>query len=133
MMTSRATIGVTAINTRAACTNQGFITCVPNERLDVYQIYYWLAENKSKLIALASGATFKEINRSTFRQLPIAVPDTGLVSAFAQQLEPIGTQLENLLSKNQILRHTRDLLLPQLFSGQSVVPWIRETSLAEGG
>jgi len=29
MMTSRATIGVVAINKSAACTNQGFITCVP--------------------------------------------------------------------------------------------------------
>ena len=33
MMTSRATIGVVAINTKPACTNQGFITCIPNQKL----------------------------------------------------------------------------------------------------
>jgi type I restriction enzyme S subunit len=38
MMTSRATIGVVAINTQEACTNQGFITCIPNERVSAYQI-----------------------------------------------------------------------------------------------
>jgi type I restriction enzyme S subunit len=32
MMTSRATIGVIAINVTQACTNQGFITCIPNNR-----------------------------------------------------------------------------------------------------
>ena len=31
MLTSRATIGAIAINTHEACTNQGFITCAPNE------------------------------------------------------------------------------------------------------
>lgn len=31
MMTSRATVGVVAINTAPACTNQGFITCMPTE------------------------------------------------------------------------------------------------------
>ena len=39
MMTSRATIGVTAINTQTACTNQGFITCLPNEALSEW--YGW--------------------------------------------------------------------------------------------
>jgi hypothetical protein len=73
MMTSRATIGVTAINTRPACTNQGFITCVPNEALSLYQIYFWISENKEKILMLASGATFKEINKTTFRELPILV------------------------------------------------------------
>ena len=31
MMTSRATIGAIGINLTPACTNQGFITCIPNE------------------------------------------------------------------------------------------------------
>jgi len=40
MMTSRATIGVVAVNTEVAATNQGFITCLPNEGFSVHQLYY---------------------------------------------------------------------------------------------
>jgi len=118
MMTSRATIGVVAINTKSACTNQGFITCVPNETLSAYQIYFWLAENKEKIISLASGATFKEINRATFRKLSIAVPGATTSRRFNEMLVPICKQIENLIVRNANLRKTRDLLLPKLISGE---------------
>ena len=120
MMTSRATIGVTAINTQPACTNQGFITCVPNERMSSYQIYYWLQENKAKIIGLASGATFKEISRGTFRELSVLVPDSESACRFNDAVTPIGRQIEILLSKNRLLRQTRDLLLPKLISGENI-------------
>jgi type I restriction enzyme, S subunit len=118
MMTSRATIGVVAINTQPACTNQGFITCIPNEKLSAYQIYFWLEESKEKINTLASGATFKEINKATFRKLPIVIADTTASKQFNEMLLPIGKQIENLIARNAILRQTRDLLLPKLISGE---------------
>lgn len=118
MMTSRATLGVTAINATPACTNQGFITCVPNERLSVYQLYFWVAENLEKIINLAGGATYKEIRKTTFREMPILVPDEETTAKFVKVVEPIGQQIENLQRKNANLRETRDLLLPRLVSGE---------------
>ena len=121
MMASRATIGVVAINTQPACTNQGFITCIPNERLSAYQIYFLLDENKEKINTLASGATFKEINKATFRKLPIVIADTTTNKRFDEMLAPIGKQIENLIARNVILRQTRDLLLSKLISGEVAV------------
>lgn len=118
MMTSRATIGVTAINTVPACTNQGFITCVPNDRVSAYQLYFWVEDNKDRIVTLASGATFKEINKTTFRGLPILVADEGTNRRFVETIEPLGKQIENLQNKNNNLRRTRDLLLPKLVSGE---------------
>ena len=118
MMTSRATIGVTAINTQPACTNQGFITCIPNDNLSVYQIYYWLLENRENISILASGATFKEINKTTFKQLPIIIPDISISNQFNKKIQPIFKLLENLTEKNSNLKKTRDLLLPKLISGE---------------
>jgi type I restriction enzyme S subunit len=118
MMTSRATIGVTAINTKPACTNQGFITCVPNNRISAYQLYFWIEDNKDKIILLASGATFKEINKTTFRSLPMLVADKDTHRHFVETLDPVGKQIENLQAKNETLRHTRNLLLPKLISGE---------------
>ncbi len=118
MMTSRATIGVVAINTKEACTNQGFITCIPNEWLSTYQLYFWICENKEKIISVASGATYKEINRTEFRELPIILPSSELTRRFTELIGPIGKQIENLQSKNTNLHRTRDLLLPKLISGE---------------
>jgi type I restriction enzyme S subunit len=118
MMTSRATIGVTSINTTEACTNQGFITCIPNKLVSVYQLYFWILENKDKIISLASGATYKEINRTEFREFLIEVPDHNINDNFLKIISPIGKQIENLIKRNKILRRTRDLLLPKLVSGQ---------------
>ncbi|MEH7574314.1 restriction endonuclease subunit S, partial [Cytobacillus firmus] len=42
MMTSRATIGEISINREPSTTNQGFITLIPNENFNLYQLYFWL-------------------------------------------------------------------------------------------
>jgi type I restriction enzyme S subunit len=46
MMTSRATIGAIGINLTPACTNQGFITCIPNEAYPLAYLYHWLKLGK---------------------------------------------------------------------------------------
>ena len=118
MMTSRATIGVVAINTKLACTNQGFITCIPNEQLSAYQIYFWIIESLEKISNLASGSTFKEINKTTFRNLPIIIAEQIIRNNFVKLITPVCKQIENLQAKNTNLRQTRDLLLPRLISGE---------------
>jgi type I restriction enzyme S subunit len=118
MMTSRATIGVVAINTNLACTNQGFVTCIPNDLVSAFQLYFWMLDNKEKIVGIASGATYKEINRTEFRDLPILVAETGANKKFVEVVRPICNQIENLQAKNSNLRGTRDLLLPKLVSGE---------------
>lgn len=130
MMTSRATIGVRAINTTEACTNQGFITCIPNARVSAYQIYFWIADNLETITTVASGATFKEINKTTFRALPIAVPDHQVATRFEEAVGPIFKQIETLQRTNDALRETRDLLLPRLVTGEIDVSTLEPDSEA---
>lgn len=121
MMTSRATIGVVSINTTEACTNQGFITCIPNEKVSLYQIYFWILNSLEKINNVASGATFKEISRGNFRKFDFIIPDEKTKKKFDKIMLPIGRQIEILLAKNTNLRQTRDLLLPRLVSGEIAV------------
>ncbi|MCB1087723.1 MAG: restriction endonuclease subunit S [Verrucomicrobiae bacterium] len=118
MLTSRATIGAIAINTVPACTNQGFITCLPNDRVPVYFLYQWLKANVETFISHASGATFKEISKGVFRTLNFLLPPPELVARYEVAVSPVSEQLLNLQRRNQTLRQTRDLLLPKLLSGQ---------------
>jgi type I restriction enzyme S subunit len=118
MMTSRATLGVIAINTTEACTNQGFITCIPSERFPLYTLYHWLKENVEYFISLGSGATFKEITKGVFKTIELVVPAQDIVIHFEDTVRPFALQVLNLQRKNTTLRRTRDLLLPKLISGQ---------------
>jgi type I restriction enzyme S subunit len=118
MLTSRATIGAISINTREACTNQGFITCLPNANVPLYFLFHWLKDNVAQFERLASGATFKEISRGVFKTIGFIHPESRLVDAFESTAKPLGQEILTLQRKNQNLRQARDLLLPRLLSGQ---------------
>ena len=118
MLTSRATIGAIAINSYQACTNQGFITCLPNERVPLYFLFHWLKESVPTFQRMASGATFKEISRGVFKTIDFLQPPAKLTHGFESIVAPVTEQILMLERKNQNLRRTRDLLLPRLLSGQ---------------
>jgi len=118
MLTSRATIGVIAITTQEATTNQGFITCVPNNRVTTPFLYFWLDSNVDRFLQLAGGATFKELRKSTFRELPLAVPPERLMTEFTTTVSAHLALIANLIEQNRVLRDVRDLLLPRLVSGE---------------
>ncbi|WP_031406904.1 restriction endonuclease subunit S [Thiomonas sp. FB-Cd] len=118
MLTSRATIGAIAINTYPACTNQGFITCLPNEQVPLYYLFHWLTENVQTFQRMASGATFKEISRGVFKTIDFLQPPDELVGRFETLAAPMAEQVLALQRQIQNLRRTRDLLLPRLLSGQ---------------
>jgi type I restriction enzyme S subunit len=121
MLTSRATIGAIAVNTQQACTNQGFITCLPNERVPLYFLLHWVIENVPTFQRMASGATFKEISRGVFKTIDFLQPPAGVVLQFESLVAPLAEQVLSLQRQAQNLRRTRDLLLPRLLSGQIAV------------
>ena len=116
LMSSRATIGLLTINTKEACTNQGFITMLPNDKLSVYQLYFWVKDNMDLIISKANGSTFKEISKSNFRDLEIVVPNS--IENYIEQSKDIFEQIKNNTSENQTLIQLRDTLLPKLISGE---------------
>jgi len=118
MLTSRATIGIVAINTTQACTNQGFITCIPSDSFSTYQIYFWMLENVEMFKTLATGSTFKELIKSVFKKFLIAVPHPQIAMIFNETINPLALEILSLQKKQVLLKRTRDLLLPKLISGQ---------------
>lgn len=124
LMSSRATIGLLTINTREACTNQGFITMLPNDKLTIYQLYFWVKYNMDLIISKANGSTFKEISKSNFRDLEIVVPNS--IDNYIEQSKDIFEQIKNNTSENQTLTQLRDTLLPKLISGEVRLKEFRE-------
>ena len=74
LLTSRATIGFTAISTVPICTNQGFVNFICGPDLIPEYLAYWLRTQREKMIQHAGGTTFKEIARGTLRKFEIPLP-----------------------------------------------------------
>jgi type I restriction enzyme, S subunit len=118
MLTSRATIGAIGINLTPACTNQGFITCIPNARYPLSYLYHWIKLAKPHFELLAGGTTFAELTKGTFRRIEILTPPEPIVTKFARIEAPLFSAMENHLRANRQLIETRDKLLPRLISGK---------------
>lgn len=121
MLTSRATIGAIGINLTPACTNQGFITCIPNEDYPLAYLYHWLKLSKPHFELLSGGATFAELTKGTFKRIEILTPPKEIVSAFEQKVTPLFKSMELILKASAKLKNTRDALIPRLISGKLAV------------
>lgn len=118
MMTSRATIGEVGINKEEASTNQGFITCIPNNDFPLPFLYFWLKLSKSYFLTLCGGATFPELSKNHFGKINIIKPSSDIMAKYTEQSIPIFDQLDRLIQANINLTETRDKLLPRLISGK---------------
>lgn len=75
LMTSRATIGRTAIAQKSMATNQGFANFICNsEVLNNEYLARYLNASKEYLISRAGGTTFKEISKSNLAKIKIPIP-----------------------------------------------------------
>lgn len=118
LMTSRATLGVLAIATVDATTNQGFIVIPPDARWSPSFIYEWLDFHAEALTAVATGATFKEITKGAFKRVPFLVPAQDVLGKHREFVDPVESQIRVLEEQTRALGHLRDLLLPKLVTGQ---------------
>lgn len=92
LFTSRAPIGLIAINNIDVCTNQGFKSVILNDGYSSLYVYYYLKSKVQQINNLGAGTTFKELSKSTFEKFEIPVTD------YQTQLH-----IANILSKSESL------------------------------
>ncbi|WP_332236832.1 restriction endonuclease subunit S [Sporolactobacillus sp. KGMB 08714] len=112
LLSSRATIGELAINQKPAATNQGFIVLLPNNRISLYQLYFWAKRNKRRIISMANGSTFKEISKRDFKSIEIMLPVR--IEKFNLIMKEYFDQIERLTNEISTLKMIRDNLIPKL-------------------
>ncbi len=124
LLTSRATIGRVAIAGKELTTNQGFASFICKPDLLNYYLAYWLWTHKELIIKNAKGTTFKEISKTTLKELEIPLP------SLDEQKEIVSIILNgiSLIEKNesiieQLLEQIRVLdtsIFKQAFEGKLV-------------
>ena len=116
LLTSRATIGVTAINTIPLVTNQGFQNLVVKSGVAPLWLYYGVSAMSRELERRAAGSTFLEVSRDSVRSLPILLPPLPEQRAIAAVLDAIDAAIERTEAVIAATERLRDALLHELLT-----------------
>ena len=104
LFSSRAPIGLVAINTLPVCTNQGFKSLVPCfDLVSPDFLFWWLKNQKRYIQSKGRGATFKEISKKIVEDLKIPLPPL-----------PEQRRIAEILDKADALRAKRRAALAKL-------------------
>ncbi|WP_415916857.1 restriction endonuclease subunit S [Xanthomonas arboricola] len=107
LLSSRAPIGLLAINKIPVCTNQGFKSLVPGNEINAEYLYYVLNANVKALQARGNGATFKELAKPAVENFEVPLPPLDNQIRIAHLL---GKVEELIAQRKQHLQQLDDLL-----------------------
>ena len=121
LMTSRASVGFFGVIEEPSCTNQGFISILPNDSRSRMYLLFNLMHRVEEIRSYAGGSTYREISKSKFKALDVVLPNYRLLQKFEEQTSTLHSQVRTLHRMNQKLAESRDLLLPRLMNGAVAV------------
>ncbi len=96
LLTTRATIGATAINAVPVVTNQGFQNIVGKNGICGLWLFYCVSAMDRELERRAAGSTFQEVSRAGIRSIPILLPPLLEQQAIARVLDSVDNTVEHL-------------------------------------
>ena len=115
LVSSRAPIGYVAIAENELCTNQGFKSLILNDGYSPQFLYYLLKKSKPLLESRASGATFKELSASKFKEISLKIPKIKTQERIASTLSAYDDLIENNRRRIQLLEESARLLYREWF------------------
>ena len=117
-MTSRATIGVFAVNQSPCAVNQGFIAVRPRRDSDRWFLFEEMRSRVGEMLEHSNGSTFQELSRGNFKGLPLDIPGDDDLAKLDQQLALLHAKASQLARENDRVRSLRDALMPELLAGR---------------
>lgn len=115
LLSSRAPIGKLAINTEDMYCNQGF-KCLTNSKvLHSIYTYFYLLQRVEYIQLLGRGATFKEVSKEIVANIDIPIPPLDLQNQFAEFVEQVEKNKENIKSSLNQLETLCSALMQEYF------------------
>ncbi|GMU39414.1 MAG: hypothetical protein AMXMBFR23_02800 [Chloroflexota bacterium] len=118
LMSSRAPVGYLAIARLPVAVNQGMAAMVCDGDVKPPFVLNWTRLNMDEIRSRASGTTFPEIGKSSFRSIQCVVPPREVHDAYHATMSPLYDLITTNVSESRTLTELRDTLLPRLISGQ---------------
>lgn len=131
LFSSRAPIGYVAIAANEMCTNQGFKSVIPNDKVDYKFLYYLLKYKKSFIEGMGSGTTFKEVSGNVMKNIEVHIPRNVIIQKkIAKILDSIDSKIECNNAINRNLQEQAETLYKSWFvdfepyGGQKPADWV---------
>jgi len=118
ILSTRATIGDCGINIVPISTNQGFKNIIPNEKIIVDFLYYFIKSNKKELLRLSCGSTFLELSRNDLAKIQIPLLPLSEQKQIVSIIEKWDKYIELLDKKIEIKKNTKKYLQQVLLTGK---------------
>ena len=106
LLTSRATIGECAINSKPMATNQGFASLICKDRVYNWFVFYRIKYMRKDIETLGSGSTFNEVSKKNIRELKIPIPPLSEQKKIAEILISVDEAIDK---KQEIIGKTKML------------------------
>jgi type I restriction enzyme S subunit len=131
LMTSEAPLGEVYFlpETRRYCLSQRVFSIRSKATMMQPSVLFFVLsspEGQKQLKSRASGTTVLGIRQADLRRIPVVRPPTSLQQDGDLMLRPFLTMIDLLQRKGDVLRRTRDFLLPRLISGEITVEAVGE-------
>jgi type I restriction enzyme S subunit len=131
VFSKRAPIGLVAISSNPLCTNQGCLSCIPKESVDVKYYYYVMSIYSEQFDLFASGTTFKEISAVSFANFKLPFPNFETQSRIASYLDAKCSEIDSLIAANEktneLLKEQRQSLIYEAVTGKIEAIGIRNS------
>lgn len=127
LVTSRASLGHTAIAAVPVSTNQGFTSLVPKDARSSWFLYYWVQQNRFELESRAAGSTFLEISASKVADIPLNAPGIEERWAIGNVLQDADVEIEALEHRLDSARAVKVGMMQELLTGRTRLPVEEDT------
>ncbi|MFN7172635.1 MAG: restriction endonuclease subunit S [Fimbriimonadaceae bacterium] len=112
LFSSRAPIGLVAINRVPTATNQGFKSFVPDpSKLDTGYLFHWLRAHRAQIERMGVGATFSEVSKAIVSRIEIPLPPIEVQREIVKVLDTFSKLEAELEARRKQYEHYRDRLL----------------------
>lgn len=118
LLSSRAPVGYLALTKIKTAINQGFIAMKCNGDLSPEFVIEWADSAMDEIKQRATGTTFAEISKKSFRSIKVLVPSRTVISEYTRIASAIYEKISQSTIESRQLTEIRDALLPKLMSGE---------------
>lgn len=116
LMTSRASIGLAAINTVPVATNQGFQSFRCKEKIYNEYLYQLILWSRRDLERLAAGSTFLEISSTNVKSMQVVIPPIKEQQKIASTLTAVDEVIESTTAQINKLKDLKTGMMQELLT-----------------
>ena len=117
VLSNSATPGIPKILDVDSCIHDGWLY-FPESKFSKEYLYLYFMYIRQQLVNLSNGSVFNNLKTDILKGYPTILPDDETLRRFDDVVKPIFLQMQNLTRESHRLAELRDVILPQLMSGE---------------